>query len=34
MGYAAAAAVFLALVLGVFTFVQLRLLRASSSDLA
>jgi multiple sugar transport system permease protein len=34
MGYAAAAAVFLALVLGVFTFVQLRLLKASSSDLA
>ncbi|WP_112249262.1 carbohydrate ABC transporter permease [Kribbella monticola] len=34
MGYAAAAAVFLALVLGVFTFAQLRLLRASNSDLA
>ena len=34
MGYAAAAAVFLALILGVFTFLQLRLLRASRSDLA
>jgi multiple sugar transport system permease protein len=34
MGYAAAAAVFLALILGVFTAIQMRLLRASRSDLA
>jgi multiple sugar transport system permease protein len=34
LGYAAAAAVCLALILGVFTAVQMRLLRASRSDLA
>ncbi|MEU8001695.1 sugar ABC transporter permease [Catellatospora sp. NPDC049111] len=34
MGYAAAAAVFLALILGVLTAIQMRLLRASRSDLA
>ncbi|MCY1136450.1 sugar ABC transporter permease [Actinoplanes sp. Pm04-4] len=34
MGYASAAAVFLALILGVLTAVQMRLLRASTSDLA
>ena len=34
MGYAAAAAVCLALILGVFTAIQMRLLRASRSDLA
>jgi multiple sugar transport system permease protein len=34
MGYAAAAAVCLALILGVLTAVQMRLLRASRSDLA
>ncbi|MFI5845560.1 carbohydrate ABC transporter permease [Catenuloplanes sp. NPDC051500] len=34
MGYAAAAAICLALILGVLTAVQMRLLRASSSDLA
>jgi multiple sugar transport system permease protein len=33
MGYASAAAVFLALILGILTAVQLRLLRASTSDL-
>ena len=33
MGYASAAAVFLALILGLLTAVQLRLLRASTSDL-
>jgi len=33
MGYAAAAAVFLALILGVLTAIQMRLLRASRSDL-
>ncbi|MEV0460478.1 carbohydrate ABC transporter permease [Catellatospora methionotrophica] len=34
LGYAAAAAVFLALILGVLTAIQMRLLRASRSDLA
>ncbi|WP_328475985.1 sugar ABC transporter permease [Actinoplanes sp. NBC_00393] len=34
MGYASAAAIFLTLILGVLTFVQMRLLRASRSDLA
>jgi len=34
LGYAAAAAVCLALILGVFTAIQMRLLRASRSDLA
>lgn len=34
MGYAAAAAICLALILGVLTAIQMRLLRASSSDLA
>jgi multiple sugar transport system permease protein len=34
MGYASAAAMFLVLVLGLLTFVQMRLLRASRSDLA
>ncbi|GIF45743.1 carbohydrate ABC transporter membrane protein 1 (CUT1 family) [Asanoa ferruginea] len=34
MGYAAAAAIFLALILGVLTAIQMRLLRASRSDLA
>jgi multiple sugar transport system permease protein len=34
MGYASAAALLLALILGVLTVVQLRLLRASRSDLA
>jgi multiple sugar transport system permease protein len=34
LGYASAAAVCLAVILGVFTAVQMRLLRASRSDLA
>jgi multiple sugar transport system permease protein len=34
MGYAAAAAICLALILGVLTAIQMRLLRASRSDLA
>ncbi|MFC7533950.1 carbohydrate ABC transporter permease [Actinoplanes sp. GCM10030250] len=34
MGYASAAAVFLALILGILTAIQMRLLRASTSDLA
>ena len=34
MGYAAAAAMVLVVILGVLTFVQMRLLRASRSDLS